>query len=68
MLTPMSLHATLAHRGHGIPNKRFVNIGRGLDVGRNHNCVFPQVELEGIARPVSLGLHNIEGHPSEEVL
>jgi hypothetical protein len=41
--------------------------GRGLDIWGNYDHVFPEVQLEGVPCPVALSLHDIEGHPPQEI-
>ena len=42
--------------------------GGGLNVRGDNNHMFPQVQLEGVSCPVTLGFHDIEWYPPKEVL
>ena len=57
----------LSHWRHGVPNEVLMDRG-GLNVQGDNNRVFPQVQLEGVSCPATLGFHDVEWYPLEEVL
>ena len=53
------------HRGHGITDQCLVDGRCCLYVGRDDDCMLLQVQLERVAGPAPLDLHDIEGDSLE---
>ena len=56
------------HGGHGVMDLGLVDGRRCLNVGRDDDSVLLQVQLERVAGPVSLDLHDVKGDSLEEIL
>ena len=59
-------HVASAHWGHGVTHESLVH-GRSLNIRRNDDCVFSQIQLEGIPCPAPLGLHDVEGYAPQQI-